>query len=96
MNIEESFDHLEGKIGQAIETINRLRIERDSIREENRNLKELIEKQSREIEPIKSENGEMHRKIQENRHLIENREQIVSHIKNMLMKLEAVQPSMFG
>ena len=36
MTIEESFEHLEAKVSQAIETINRLRKERERIKGENR------------------------------------------------------------
>jgi len=91
MTIEESFEHLEAKVSQAVETINRLRTERERIKGENRKLKALLDKQDQETEALRADHGEMRRKMQEHRHLIENKEQIVSHIRNMLDKLNAVQ-----
>jgi FtsZ-binding cell division protein ZapB len=88
MNIEESFDHLEAKICQAIETINRLREERKRIGEENRKLKNLLEKRDQEMEARRAKDGEIRQRIEDNRYLTENREQIVSRIRNMLDKLD--------
>ena len=96
MNVEQSFDHLEAKIGQAIKTVHRLRAERERIRKENEKLRALLEKQDQEIESVKAKNGEMRQSIQENRHLRENREQIASHVKSMLDKLKAAQPQTLG
>jgi len=91
MSIEESFEHLEAKISQAVKTINRLRKERERIKEENRKLRALLDKQDQETKALRADSGDMRRRMQEHRLLIANKEQIVSHIKGMLDKLNAVQ-----
>lgn len=93
MDIRESFDHLEAKIGQAVDTINRLGKERERVELENRKLKMLLEQQNGELEAIRASNSEIRQRITEHRDLIDNRERIAALIKSMLDKLNAAHAS---
>ena len=93
MDIRESFDHLEAKVGQAVDTINRLRKERERVELENRKLKTLLEQQNRELEAIKASNSEIRQRITEHRDLIDNKERIAAQIRSMLDKLNAANAS---
>lgn len=83
----ESFDNLEAKVNQAVESIKRLRSENKDICLQNQQLQVRLAERDKELEALRSENQQL---CQENAPLAEKREKIKSQIEKMLIKLDSV------
>ncbi|MDA0747458.1 MAG: hypothetical protein O2954_13140 [bacterium] len=88
--VNEGFNRLVAEIDRAVNLIERLRREKDSLEQTNRELQNRLEQQEQALSEIRTDRDRLEKLYQENASLIDNKEDIQRKIEAMLSRLDTV------